>query len=284
MTFGFAGTPNDPTPRRSSSASCSAPPTSSGEPATSKTISVLPAHPPPSEVRCQCREAPRANRLQVKDVSKARWGTFFYKCAKAKCSAFIWEELPEEKGHWPWVLGPTLPSKTGEFRVNPTKCDHPLDMLKGMGGTRSAIACEMCGGRWEKGPAGDMILGTHRKKTLMRVKAETYEEVFGAFQAPGTATTATSSSTPPSAATGATPKAPSRTTPGSSRKENQEKNENRDMKRMMAEMKKELEVLEKKDERQRKTRSRGHDEDYVMEDEEERTGPLNWETDSDLSR
>jgi len=179
------------------------------------------------------------------------------------------------------VFGPTLPSRTGEFRVNPARCDHPLDMLKGMGGTKSAITCEMCGGRWEKGPAGDMILGALRKRTLVRVKTETYEEVFGAFLAPGVRVkTEPYEGVPPSAATGATPKAPSRVSPSSSRKESQEQ----EMRRMMMEMKKELDGRKKRDERQRKTRSRASNEDYVMADEGERTGPLDWETDSSLSR
>jgi len=101
MTFNAAAASPRPTRRRNSSASCSAPPAFSGGPATSKTHSVLPAHPPPKEVHCQCREAPRAIRLQVADTSKGTWGRFFYKCAQAKCKTFIWEEMPEERAHWP---------------------------------------------------------------------------------------------------------------------------------------------------------------------------------------
>ena len=222
----------------------------------------------------------RAVRLQVKDPTKESYGAYFYKCPKDRCKMFKWEELPESKSHWPWIIGTNLIRRGGEFKMEPSSCDHPLEKLKGMGGIKAAMTCDLCGGRWEKGPAADMLIGESKKKTLSRLISEDYETVFGKFCRPAEDRAPRGSPVEP-AVMRPKPKLHARTAAGSSRLSSQGRTEE-DMRKTMQEVKRELAHLKKENEknrRSRKTKPRmGSDHDAEMEDAEwER---LSWSSSS----
>ena len=144
-------------------------------------ITSLPSHPPVKAERCSCKDKPFAARLQVRDPD----GKFFYRCAKRECNIFMWEVIPEVKGHWPYMLGLELNRSSGTWQREVASCCHPLEELVAMGGTKPSLQCGLCGGRWERGPCGQRLVGSkERKKFLAAAASRSIVEVLGVFGKP----------------------------------------------------------------------------------------------------
>jgi len=120
----------------------------------------------------------------VRDPKKEAYGKSVYWCARREC-IFIWEGIPEAKWHWPYMLGLELNRSRGTWQKDVASCGHPLEELVAMGGRKPSLQCRLCGGRWERGPGGQRLVGSkERKKFLAATASHGFVEALGMFRRP----------------------------------------------------------------------------------------------------
>jgi len=144
--------------------------------------SSTPNHPPFQDEKCLCRGHPKASRLQVKDTNKETWGRFFFRCARAECKMFKWEELPADRNRWPYMIGSPLSRSAGVHPMEPALCSHAPEFLKAQGGAHLSMKF---GGRWERGPMAHTLMGKERARTLSALTMNGCETILGRIRSDG---------------------------------------------------------------------------------------------------